>query len=492
MVALELVTRFLDGYALLSFQLRVSATAVRPSAATPDQTHLKRIQSAAAEKAVQAIPLAPGMSHDWFQLSPPPLERREVPAALATAFDIYGKANLALEGIHVYNSRLVQEAACNNPFFRDFPRFAFLFDPLRPTTFPRYRFPRDTSLPTGLVTNNFGWRGKHIEFRKPSDVIRLGFAGASTTVSDHGSPFSYPELAGFWLNKWLEASGSTVRVEVMNAGREGMNSSDIAAIIQDELAPMEPDIVVYYEGSNQFRLEPLMRPGTSGPRIASYSALARRVEQLLPIQALPEPERQYELAWPATVNEADPPLDSDMLPVSLPRILGDLDQARAALAPYNAELAISSFVWTVYEGIKFDPVRHRSISDYLNQSFPFRYRDMERLAQFQNRVFAKYAAAHGLPFLNIAARVPRDPDLFGDAIHANYQGVRVHAWAAAQELAILLRDRMQSGKLPRPAQSTLASHPGFAGPERTVTLTCRDQKTDVRDFSVGLKVPPLQ
>jgi len=42
-------------------------------------------------------------------------------------------------------------------------------------------------------------------------------------------------------------------------------------------------------------------------------------------------------------------------------------------------------------------IHHRAILEYLNQGYaPFHYRDMERLAAFQNRVFAKYARAHNL------------------------------------------------------------------------------------------------
>lgn len=498
-IGAELLVRFVDGYQLLALELRFDPARARKSISDGDK-RAQEIQLAAAGKAVASIPLAPGMSREWFELSPEPIAKGERSSILAASAEIYGRANpyLYLEGIHVFNSRLVRDSLCKNPFFRNVPGFLFVFDPPRPTPYPRYRFPRDVVAPTGLVTNNFGWRGPHIEFRKPANIIRIGFAGASTTVNNHGFPFSYPELTGFWLNKWLEETGSAFRVQIMNVGREGINSTDIAAIVEDELAPMEPDIVVYYEGSNQFRLEPLVVARSAmwlgASKIAKFvqsrSAIARRIQETLPGQFLPEPERSYIFKWPSTVDEDDPQLESNALPVSLPVILRDLTNMRTVLAKTGGELAVSSFVWTVFEGIKFDAVRHRAIFEYLNQSFPFRYRDMERLARFQNRVLRKFAKVNGLPFIRIAEFLPRDPDLFDDAIHANYAGVRVHAWAAAQELAILLQDRIRSGRLPRPAQSTASKHPAFRGPERTVTFHCEGNAAEIVEYGEGLKIPP--
>ena len=58
---------------------------------------------------------------------------------------------------------------------------------------------------------------------------------------------------------------------------------------------------------------------------------------------------------------------------------------RSDLAPVGAELAVSSFKWLVHDGMVLDPVRHRFMLGQLNYVHrPFRYRDLERLAKFQN------------------------------------------------------------------------------------------------------------
>ena len=40
--------------------------------------------------------------------------------------------------------------------------------------------------------------------------------------------------------------------EVLNAARESIVSTDNVAIVKNEVAPLRPDLVVYYEGGNQF------------------------------------------------------------------------------------------------------------------------------------------------------------------------------------------------------------------------------------------------
>ena len=119
------------------------------------------------------------------------------------------------------------------------------------------------------------------------------FVGASTTVGAYDVPHAYPEFIGEWLNLWSRARNLPFTFEVVNAARTGIDSHSIAAIVRQEVVPIQPDLVVYYEGANQFwppsaigyrlgRLYP--RPGVvsaheaDGPRV---SALALRVRRMV-------------------------------------------------------------------------------------------------------------------------------------------------------------------------------------------------------------------
>ena len=104
-------------------------------------------------------------------------------------------------------------------------------------------------------------------------------------------------------------------------------------------------------------------------------------------------------------------------------------------------------------------------------NYPMRYRDLERLAAFQNRVFAKYARTHGLAFIDIAGTTPFEPDLFVDAIHTNPAGSRVRGWVVFNQLLPVIEKRLAEGSWPRPWPAGAPSPlPTFT--PRQITFTC--------------------
>ena len=451
-------------------------------------------------KAVSAdgLPLASGVSPSWLQTSPPPLANRGTPPAeWQSAVSVYWSAPpaptpygalLPDDMFRAWNSAFAGEP-CRHPLLAAMPSHRlYLFDPPDGAPHPRYRYMANVTTPAGLVTNEIAWRGPPLRHKKPT-TVRIVFVGASTTVEAHETPWSYPELVGHWLDLWAAAHGLDLDFQVLNAGREGMTSTDIAAIVREEVVPMRPDLVVYYEGANQFDLSSIAR-GVSGSlhgrptlpveppswlaTFARYSSIGVRLRAALTLvddsgNGREPPKPPYTLEWPTGLDEADPDLGNPSLPVNLTTILRDLDAMRTDLHDVNAELAVSSFVWLVHDGMVVDPLRGRFIWQQLNRVYwPWRYRDMERLAAFQNRVLGKYAVQHGLPFIDVARDMPRDPTLFGDAIHTTATGVRVRAWVVFQQLVPLIESRLKQGTWP--TGSTAEQWPTFA--PRTVTLDC--------------------
>jgi hypothetical protein len=286
-----------------------------------------------------------------------------------------------------------------------------------------------------------------------------------------------------------------VRFEVLNAARESIGSAGIASIVRQEVVPTRPDLVVYYEGGNQFELDSIAGDAPRRPAAeeraqpgalerllkdaARWSAVARRVQAATGLLDQPGggaewPKPAYKLDWPAGLDEKEPDITRADLPINLNTILHDLDQIRTDLAKVDAELAISSFMWMVRDGMVLDPVRHRYALDQLNRRyFPFTYRDLERLAAFQNRVLAAYAHAHGLPFVDVAATMPFDPNLFFDAVHKTYPGERLQGWVTFLLLVPLIEQRLASGAWPKPVPTMPPSHPAFAVPPRLVSIDCR-------------------
>ncbi len=451
---------------------------------------------------VDSIPRAPGVERDWFFRDPPPLPNRHAPPAdwVRVAEEIGERTGWARPLFHhadffkAWNSVAIGNP-CDSPVLSQAPGRLFVYTPASGERHPRYRFLPDATTPLGLVTNHMGWRGPPIELVKPARVVRVAFIGASTTVNSHFYPYSYPELVGGWLNLWAAARGLDVRFEAINTGRESMDSTDIEAIVRTELLPFRPDLVVYYEGANQFFLRTMAKDVTDDKPMApggkvvegafsrwlrgasQHSALARRLQAAMGMVDHPGHGEEwhkprYTLVWPAGLSTTDPDLSRPDLPINLSTIIADLDRIRGELKGIDAELAISTFKWLVHDGMVADPVRDRSLLEHLNVGlFPFRCRDLERMAAFQNRVFAKYAAERGLPFVDVVRRMPEDKHLYTDAVHFTYGGVRLHAWIVLQALLPLIEKRLATGTWPRPAV-TAQPPPGLFFTPKELPVDC--------------------
>ncbi|HTR85441.1 MAG TPA: hypothetical protein VMI56_13250 [Reyranella sp.] len=461
-VAAECVVRFIDGQPQFVFPLPepIGRGDVKP-------------------EELNAIALADGVDRSWFMSEPPPLPNRGEPRPgwqeLFHFLENHPSGDTEFRPIDIYkvwNSRFAGDA-CKHRFLKHAPGWLYVYDPPDGMAIPPYRFYPDSTLPDWLVTNQIGWRGKPIEIPRHHRTVRIVFVGASTTIDAHHLPFSHPELVGHWLDMWAAAKHLDVHFETLNSGRESVVSTDIAHIVKTEVLPLRPDLVIYYEGGNQFRPESIVekvppgkpvappntqaRPAPQWMRTAArYSALMGRMVSAIGLTASdldgrewPKPD--YKVVWPPGLDEQDPDLDYPNLPVNLNTIEHDLDSIRSDLKTIGSEFALSSYIWMVKDGLVLDPVRHEFILNQLNiGNWPFRYRDLERLAKFQNRLYAKYARVHGVPFIDAAGQMPLDPDLFIDAVHTSYSGVRLHGWIILQQLIPIIEKHLADGSWPKP------------------------------------------
>jgi hypothetical protein len=474
-----------------------------------------------ALKHLDAIPLAEGVQRTWFSENPPPLPNRRPAKPEDVELIRRVEASGVTEGTRrsdmfkAWNSAFVGPDPCKHFYLKDAPGQINVYDPPDGEPWPRFRFLPDKTTPIGLVTNEYGFRGPPVPVARQPKTIRIAFIGASTTVSSHNFLYSYPEHVGYWLNRWAAAKKLDLRFEVLNAGRESIASPDIAAIMKKEVAPLAPDLVVYYEGANQFFLQtvvPDLPPRQAGLRIKSQPepgllqrvlvdlgytfALARRLESLLAqygsrpaesasdaqadaaARAIAEgrewPKPDYRLVWPKGLDENDPDIARVDLPVNLATILADLGRIDAAARKAGGELAIASYKWLVSDGMVLDPVRHRLILEYLNYGYaPFRYRDLERLALFQNRVLEKFARLRGIDFLDVAKLMPSDPELFVDAIHGTPEGERLRAWIVLQLLVPVVDRHLAAGTWPKKTFPDVPPLQPYT--PRIVTFDCRNK-----------------
>lgn len=447
------------------------------------------------------VPLAAGVSRDWFFDDPPPLPNRGEPSAEWQRLFVEVREHPAAYGpfqpadiFKAWNSVFAGSDICKNDFLRRTPGVLYLYDPPDGKPYPRFRFLPNVTTPLRLVTNQIGWRGPPIVEPRQPRTIRIVFVGASTTVDGHFLPYSHPEYVGHWLNLWAKSKNLDVRFEALNAGRESLASQDIAEVVRNEVLPLRPDLVVYYEGHNQFwlptviptlpadgsGLKPTLRVETPPTWVlvaTRFSELARRIQAAVGyagrnVDGHEWPKPDYKIVMPPGLDENDPDINDPRLPLHLNDIVRDLDRIRADLSTVNSELAVSSFVWMVKDGLVLNPIAHKYILEDLNiNEYPLHYRDLVRLVAFENRVFRKYAKVHGLPFIDVARDMPLDPDLFQDAIHNTAGGVRERAWVVLQQLIPVIERRLASGAWPKPLAKNTPPLPTFT--PRRIAVDCK-------------------
>ncbi len=463
----EAVVRVIDGYPL--FHVTLAAPTPPAAIATPSR-------ATADAKYLATIPLAPGVDPAWYPKDPAP----HAPVAMTAEFSARAeryKVTDPLGAFFAWNPAYLKLQLCGGLRFgslgvlEDFYTFES-----SGAQYPSYRHLSNISPPGWFRTNRFGWRGPDITLNKPPRTIRIAFAGSSMTIDGYNVPFSHIEYIGEWLNLWVTARRHPFTIEVINIARTGIDSSSVAAAVTQELLPLEPDLVIF-DGANDYRPGLLVKApkeglppapagfGGLGPRWAAerYSAVARRVHVLLARGEGTEPAKpQFPFEWPGDVSESDPDVTQRPLPMGLDTVMTNFDAMRTAITAPGGQFALTSEVAMVQDGLTLQLPRDATLFASINEAtYPITYAQLRRAMNFQNVVYQKYATLHGLPFIDKAAALPLDPELFLDMVHLRPTGNRLQSWFLFQWLVRWLDQEVAAGRLPRTMQHPREAHPAF-------------------------------
>ncbi|MFO1076235.1 MAG: hypothetical protein U1E73_00750 [Planctomycetota bacterium] len=436
----------------------------------------------------------PDIDPDWLAESPPPL-----PPEPALGLPLLAQRDWLL------NYYVLNEVALRTPLalklatdpLLKLPEHFTVFTPPGGKPFPHYRYPASRSLPTGLVTNKFGFRGGEVAVDKPARTVRIALVGASTTAEAPQLPHDAPQLIQHWLGFWARREGLDVRFEVLNAAREAIRSHDIRAIVEDEVLPLAIDYLVYYEGANQFQPETLHRhiavegeyhiavppPGVVGTYdetagvdatwldgLSTWSATARYLRTALAGRArLSEPAKPAQhVTLPPELLQGEFPLDRAAGVLELQAIGGDLAAIKAMADAAGAKFVLSTFWWFAQDGMTLDPVLGKNVHVHLNRAYwPFRYAAVRQLADVQNRFFAAWAKANGIDLVDVGGELPQDERLAIDAIHHSELGVRLKAWIFFAALTRIVERDLAARRIPVPDTHPDDHHPNI-GPTHTI------------------------
>ncbi len=259
--------------------------------------------------------------------------------------------------------------------------------------------------------NSLGFRGDELSVRKAPGTLRVAFLGASTTwcaeVSSNEAVWAHLVAAD------LRRAFAPVQVDYVNAGVPGYTMESILNALKNRVAPLDPDVIVIYEASNNLTGEMrhlAVRQGiipseqfqdVSWP--ARYSLLWHLAEKNLKLLAAERTAR----------STAHLVIESDKLGAHYRQVLTDV----VVEAKRHAKVvALATF--SIQPRREQTPERKLQASSSALYYMPFLHPDTI-IAAFEryNQVAREVARENGLLLIEGENDIPGDMRHFNDSVH---------------------------------------------------------------------------
>jgi hypothetical protein len=104
-----------------------------------------------------------------------------------------------------------------------------------------------------IRVNSLGFRGGEVEQPKPPGRIRFAFLGASTTFCAEASTLetTWPHL----VVEGVRAAAPGLEFDYVNGGSGGFTTTESLVNLERRIAPLEPDVIIYYEATNDLTVD---------------------------------------------------------------------------------------------------------------------------------------------------------------------------------------------------------------------------------------------
>jgi lysophospholipase L1-like esterase len=341
----------------------------------------------------------------------------------------------------IWNSRYFEISA---RYFREWPTPIELFE--SETPHPRYLWKPNVRLerrgasliPAGpgasayFSTNSWGFRGPEFSVQRPPDVIRIVCLGASTTGGSQGDLETYP----YFLKLELDRLFPNQKIEVVNAGHHGTTIDDLFEILKSRVLPLQPDLVIFYESSNNIDWSEFI----SGTTLACpqedcwlsqypgwYRFLYRRSALFSLIADRSNWRRMQPMSHKLILDQTKNSL------VHYGSVLGDI--ANETLN-HGSRIMLTSFITVAHEGMEVSRDENISLFDQIARHlYPFTPGEVREVYDLFNQRSREVARNFDVPFADLAAEFPKDYRYFPvDYIHFSPEGNRLLAVMLARHL----------------------------------------------------------
>jgi len=281
------------------------------------------------------------------------------------------------------------------------------------------RIPEPLSSVGPIAVNSLGFRGPEIEQPKPPARVRVAFLGGSTTFCAEASSFAatWPEL----VLAGLRADAPDLEFDGVNGGAGGFTTAESLVNLERRVAPLSPDVIVYYEATNDLTRDarkaaiaaglyevPESDHGRLGDWWLTYFLVEKNVRQLLDSRR-PDEQKLH----------VEPEVLSRGFEARLTALLTSAKQR----APV---VAIATFAVQM-RAEQTSAVQRAAASSAL---FYMPFLDVPSLmadyAEY-NRVIRRVAAAQAVILIEGEDAIPGDEEHFADSVHLRDPGLRLQA-----------------------------------------------------------------
>jgi len=324
------------------------------------------------------------------------------------------------------------------------------------------RVPDDAKVARHIRINSLGFRSPELLDPRPAGTIRLAFLGASTTYSAEVSSneATWPHLV--W--QMLRDAQPQVRFDYVNAAVPGYTTEASLRNLRLRVRPLQPDIIVFYEATNDLAVDTLAlarqrglvagdgAEATSWP--ARYSMLWFLVEKNLTVR-----RRQAEAAAHGGKLAFEPR--------ELSRAFEQRLQALVTASQESAPVVVLvTFAPRLRRGSSADEQREAAVT----AAYYMPYMSIDGLLrgyEEYNRVIREVARRSGVVLVEAEGAIPPDRVHYADSVHFTDAGSRALAGIVARELLAspaVGRVLAHSPRQPRPGEA--AARPGSSHPSR--------------------------
>jgi lysophospholipase L1-like esterase len=291
-------------------------------------------------------------------------------------------------------------------------------------------------------SNSWGFRGTEFSREKPKGIIRIVCLGASTTEGSQSDTETYP----YYLQQEITKALPEKKFEVINAGHHAFGIRDLLELLKQRVFPLNPDIILFYEASNNIAFHEFVRlprscqigecwPATYGETYRwfyDHSAMFVMLTNRL------------------GMNDRIPPQKAHWFDVSRPKkseiaYREGLAEIVRETKKRNIAIVLSSFVTLANPNLRVSHAANPLVFDDLYKIwYPVTAGEISQIYDRFNRQSKEVAEEYGIPYADVAADFPKHLRYFPfDLIHLSPAGNRL----LARKFATFLSQKVLPGML---------------------------------------------